>query len=181
MRSLLTQLLSSIRVVHRAGLVHRDIKPANIILREDDRLVLIDFGATRQATPSETTSYTQIYSGGYGPPEQMLGLRQGEFSDIYAIGAVCYRAIGGTVVNALARQNSLAAGRPDPQPSAASDRCRTLSAAAAGGDRCGAGGRPGAAAAERRTRCSASSARRTSRRAERSRASVGSRPGCRTP
>ena len=44
MRSLLTQLLSSIRVVHRAGLVHRDIKPANIILREDDRLVLIDFG-----------------------------------------------------------------------------------------------------------------------------------------
>jgi predicted Ser/Thr protein kinase len=119
-RSLLIQLLSSIRVVHRAGLVHRDIKPANVILRDGDRLVLIDFGATRQATPSETTSYTQIYSGGYGPPEQVLGLRQGEFSDIYAIGAVCYRAIGGTVVDSLARQNSLAAGRPDPQPPAAS-------------------------------------------------------------
>ena len=55
-RSLLTQLLSSIRVVHRAGLVHRDIKPANVILREGDRLVLIDFGATRQATPSEATT-----------------------------------------------------------------------------------------------------------------------------
>jgi len=119
-RSLLTQLLSSIRVVHRAGLVHRDIKPANVILREGDRLVLIDFGATRQATPSEATTYTQIYSGGYGPPEQVLGLRQGEFSDIYAIGAVCYRAIGGTVMDSLARQNSLAAGRADPQPSAVS-------------------------------------------------------------
>ena len=119
-RSLLTQLLSSIRVVHRAGLVHRDIKPANVILREDDRLVLIDFGSTRQAMPSENTSFTQIYSGGYGPPEQMIGLPQGEFSDIYAIGAVCYRAIGGSVVDALARQNSLAAGRLDPQPSAAS-------------------------------------------------------------
>lgn len=119
-RSLLTQLLSSIRVVHRAGLVHRDIKPANVILREDDRLVLIDFGSTRQAMPSENTSFTQIYSGGYGPPEQMIGLRQGEFSDIYAIGAVCYRAIGGSVVDALARQNSLAAGRSDPQPSAVS-------------------------------------------------------------
>jgi serine/threonine protein kinase len=118
-RSLLTQLLSSIRVVHRAGLVHRDIKPANVILREGDRLVLIDFGATRQATPSEATTYTQIYSGGYGPPEQILGLRQGEFSDIYAIGAVCYRAIGGTVMDSLARQNSLAAGRADPQASAA--------------------------------------------------------------
>src|SRR5262249_17285165 len=113
-RSLLTQLLSAVRIVHQAGLVHRDIKPANIILRENDRLVLIDFGATRQAAPTETSGYTQIYSGGYGPPEQMLGQRQGEFSDIYAIGAVCYRAIGGSVVNALARQNSLASGRPDP-------------------------------------------------------------------
>jgi serine/threonine protein kinase len=112
-RSLLVQLLASARIVHQAGLVHRDIKPANIILRENDRLVLIDFGATRHATPTDT-SYTQIYSGGYGPPEQMLGLRQGEFSDIYAIGAVCYRAIGGSVVNSLARQNSLAAGRTDP-------------------------------------------------------------------
>ncbi len=117
-RSLLSQLLSSIRIVHQAGLVHRDIKPANIILRDDDRLVLIDFGATRQTTRGENTSYSQIYSGGYGPPEQMLGMPQGEFSDIYAIGAVCYRAIGGSVVNALARQNSLAAGRPDPQPPA---------------------------------------------------------------
>ncbi len=117
-RSLLSQLLSSIRVVHRAGLMHRDIKPANIILRDDDRVVLIDFGSSREASSSQTTAYTQIYSGGYAPPEQMLGLRQGEFSDIYAIGAVCYRAIGGSVIDALARQNSLAAGRPDPQPAA---------------------------------------------------------------
>jgi serine/threonine protein kinase len=119
-RSLLTQLLSAVRIVHQAGLVHRDIKPANIILRENDRLVLIDFGATRQAAPTETSGYTQIYSGGYGPPEQMLGQRQGEFSDIYAIGAVCYRAIGGHPANALARQNSVAAGLADPQPKAAS-------------------------------------------------------------
>ena len=117
-RSLMIQLLSSIRVVHRAGLMHRDIKPANIILREDDRVVLIDFGSTRQAARSEHTSYTQIYSGGYAPPEQMLGERQGEYSDIYAIGAVCYRLIGGTVVDALTRQNAVSAGREDPQPSA---------------------------------------------------------------
>jgi serine/threonine protein kinase len=118
LRSLLVQLLTSIRVVHQAGLLHRDIKPANIIIREGDRLVLIDFGATRQAMPTEATSYTQIYSGGYGPPEQMLGLRQGEYSDIYAIGAVCYRAIGGRLADPLARQNSLAAGFADPQAAA---------------------------------------------------------------
>jgi serine/threonine protein kinase len=117
-RSLLIQLLSSIRIVHRAGLMHRDIKPANIILRDDDRVVLIDFGSTRQAARSEQTFYTQIYSGGYAPPEQMLGERQGEYSDIYAIGAVCYRLIGGAVVDALVRQNAVAAGRDDPQPAA---------------------------------------------------------------
>ena len=117
--ALLSQLLSAIGVVHRAGLMHRDIKPANIILRDDDRVVLIDFGSSREATSGQTTAYTQIYSGGYAPPEQMLGMRQGMFSDIYAIGAVCYRAIGGTVVDALARQIALAAGRPDPQPPAA--------------------------------------------------------------
>ena len=66
--------------------MHRDIKPANIILRHDDGLVLIDFGSSRQAARSDTTGYTQIYSGGYAPPEQMLGLPQAEFSDIYAVG-----------------------------------------------------------------------------------------------
>ena len=45
-QSLLAQLLSAIGVVHRAGLMHRDIKPANIILRDDDRVVLIDFGSS---------------------------------------------------------------------------------------------------------------------------------------
>jgi predicted Ser/Thr protein kinase len=118
-RVLLTQLLSSIKIVHQAGLMHRDIKPANIILRDDDRVVLIDFGSSREATSGQTTAYTQIYSGGYAPPEQMLGLRQGAFSDIYAIGAVGYRAIGGAVVDALARQIALTAGRPDPQAPAA--------------------------------------------------------------
>jgi serine/threonine protein kinase len=117
--SLLSQLLSSIRVVHQAGLMHRDIKPANIIVRDDGGIVLIDFGSSRPAANSDLATYTQIYSGGFAPPEQMLGMDQGEFSDIYAIGAVAYQAIGGRVVDALARQSALAAGKPDPQPSAA--------------------------------------------------------------
>jgi predicted Ser/Thr protein kinase len=60
LRSLLTQLLSSLRIVHHAGLLHRDIKPANLIVRPDDRLVLIDFGATRQTSRSDSTTFTQI-------------------------------------------------------------------------------------------------------------------------
>jgi hypothetical protein len=116
---LLVQLLSSLRAVHQAGLMHRDIKPANIILTESGRPVLIDFGSSREASSDLNTAYTQIYSGGYAPPEQMLGLPQGEYSDIYAIGAVCYQAIGGKVVDALLRQNTISSGRPDPLPAAA--------------------------------------------------------------
>ena len=148
-RSLLSQLLSSIRVVHQAGLMHRDIKPANIILRDNDRAVLIDFGSSRAVLSGHTSDYTQIYSGSYAPPEQMLGLRQAEFSDIYAIGAVCYRAIGGTVVDALARQNALAAGRARPPACGRADRRGPLPAAVAGGDRLGVGDRSHATTAKR--------------------------------
>ena len=116
--ALLSQLLSSVGAVHRAGLFHRDIKPANIMLRGDGRAVLIDFGSSREATVGPNRPHTQIYSLGYSPLEQMLGQRQGAFSDIYAIGAVCYHAIGGKVVASLIRHNTVLAGRPDPQPSA---------------------------------------------------------------
>ncbi len=117
-RSLLTQLLSSVGVIHQAGLMHRDIKPGNIILRDDGRVILIDFGSSREASSAHTTAYTQIFSPGFAPLEQMLGLRQSPLSDIFAIGAVCYHAIGGTMVDALARHHALVAGRPDPLPSA---------------------------------------------------------------
>jgi len=119
LRDLMTQLLSSLRVVHEAGLMHRDIKPANVILNDLGRAVLIDFGSSREASSDLNTAYTQIYSGGYAPPEQMLGLPQGAFSDLYAVGAVCYQAIGGKVMDALARRNAVSAGRPDPMVPAA--------------------------------------------------------------
>jgi hypothetical protein len=115
LRDVLMHLLDSIRIVHGAHLLHRDIKPANIILRDDDRPVLIDFGSTRDTTRGEGTQFTQIYTSGYAPPEQRLGLPQDRYSDIYAIGAVGYRAIGGMPVDSLSRQRALDAGKADPQ------------------------------------------------------------------
>ena len=113
--SLLSQLLSGVDVVHQAGLLHRDIKPGNIIMRDDGRVVLIDFGSSREAATGLTRTYTQIYSTGYAPLEQMIGLPQGPFSDIYAIGAVCYHAIGGKMVDAVTRHLAQSSGQPDPQ------------------------------------------------------------------
>ena len=113
--SLLSQLLSGVDLVHQAGLLHRDIKPGNIIMRDDGRVVLIDFGSSREAATGLTRTYTQIYSTGFAPLEQMVGLPQGPFSDIYAIGAVCYHAIGGKMVDAVARHLAQSSGQPDPQ------------------------------------------------------------------
>ena len=116
--SILSQLLSIAGRVHHAGLLHRDIKPGNIILSGDDRLTLIDFGSSREESSSRTKTHTAIFSAGYAPLEQMLGLPQGPFSDIYAIGAVGYHAIGGGMVDALTRNHMVSAGEPDPMPPA---------------------------------------------------------------
>ena len=63
---------------------------------------------------SSDISYTQIYSGAYAPIEQLIGSKQGAFSDIYAVGMTAYRAIGGTPVDALTRERALTGGSVDP-------------------------------------------------------------------
>ena len=119
----LTTILNGILVplarVHAAGILHRDIKPSNIILRPDGRSVLIDFGSARDFGPSANTTYTQIFSGGYAPVEQMVGSRQGPFSDIYSVGAVAYRGIGGTLIDAVTRHQAALSKTPDPLKAAA--------------------------------------------------------------
>ncbi len=117
--SLLLQLLAILRIVHNAGLMHRDIKPENIIVRDDGGVVLIDFGSSREMLKPAMHEDTRIFSPRHAPPEQMMrGLHQGTFSDIYAIGAVCYQAIGGQTVEAHERHNAAVAGKPDPQDTA---------------------------------------------------------------
>jgi serine/threonine protein kinase len=114
LRYFLANLLAGLAAVHSVGLMHRDIKPGNILLRDGGRPVLIDFGSSRDASSQQTRGFTQIFSAGHAPPEQILGTRQGPFSDIYAVGTVCYEAIGGRVTDSLARQNACATGAPDP-------------------------------------------------------------------
>ncbi len=116
---ILPRLLHAVGCVHSAGLLHRDIKPANIILRPDNSPVLIDFGAARTASQGRTVTFTQIFSEGYAPIEQFSGTRQGPFSDIYALGATLYRAIGGAPVDSFTRHQALLRGKRDPQPLAA--------------------------------------------------------------
>jgi hypothetical protein len=115
LEDILPRLLHAVGCVHDAGLLHRDIKPGNILLREDGRPVLIDFGAVRGSSMGRTVTFTQIYSEGYAPIEQVSGTAQGPFSDIYALGATCYRAIGGTAVDSFTRHQAVLRGKRDPQ------------------------------------------------------------------
>ena len=97
LKSILYPLLSALEVVHQADFLHRDIKPSNIILRaEDGSPVLLDFGAARQAMGAKSRSVTSIVTPGYAPIEQYSSRgHQGAWTDIYALGGVCYRALTG--------------------------------------------------------------------------------------
>jgi serine/threonine protein kinase len=95
----LRELLPVLSFVHGNQMIHRDIKPPNIIrCLDDDRLVLIDFGAVKEEiaqlteldTAEDTNSPTTNFVGtvGFAPPEQ-LSLRPIYASDIYALGVTC--------------------------------------------------------------------------------------------
>lgn len=96
LRRILFPILNGLEEVHRLGVLHRDIKPDNIILREGSLPVLIDFGAARQTLSTMTRSVMSVLTAGYAPIEQYATSgNQGPWTDIYAIGAVAYRALSG--------------------------------------------------------------------------------------
>ncbi|MEJ0047355.1 MAG: serine/threonine-protein kinase [Rhodospirillales bacterium] len=110
-------LVNTLGRVHRSGLLHRDIKPANVILRRDGRPVLLDFGAARAARPDGPAPST-IFTETYAPIEQIEGLAQGPFSDLYSLGVTCYQAIAGARFRAAASSTERfrAALRHDADP-----------------------------------------------------------------
>ena len=99
LKAILYPILDGLEVVHRADFLHRDIKPGNIIIRDgDDSPVLLDFGSARQAISARSHSVTSIITPGYAPIEQYSSRGdQGPWTDIYALGGVCYRALTGQV------------------------------------------------------------------------------------
>ncbi|ELS03186.1 hypothetical protein Xen7305DRAFT_00029060 [Xenococcus sp. PCC 7305] len=90
-RELLNDMLAVLGFVHDNHVIHRDIKPENIIRRRaDKKLVLVDFGAAKEAESGRDPSVTGtiIGSAAYIPPEQAVGKPQFA-SDLYSLGATC--------------------------------------------------------------------------------------------
>ena len=96
LKAILFPILDGLEAVHVADFLHRDIKPSNIVIRDDGSPVLIDFGSARQAVAGKSHSVTAIVTPGYAPIEQYSAKgHQGPWTDIYALGAVCYRCLAG--------------------------------------------------------------------------------------
>jgi len=81
---------------HTEGVLHRDIKPANILVGEDGRSVLIDFGSAHMEARDITTSRIGFHTPPYAAIEQYVKTyEQGPWTDIYALGVVLYECIAG--------------------------------------------------------------------------------------
>jgi serine/threonine protein kinase len=93
---LLVPVLDGLGALHEAGIIHRDIKPGNVVIEPSGNPILVDFGAARNFDRTQVQGMTVIVTPGYAPIEQYSDEReQGPFTDIYALGALAYRAITG--------------------------------------------------------------------------------------
>ena len=93
----LEQIARGLQVVHEAGVLHRDLKPPNLMLRENDTIVLIDFGLARSLDGGQNNTRTGVLRGSpyYMSPEQALGEDLDGRSDLYSLGVLFYEMITG--------------------------------------------------------------------------------------
>jgi len=99
LRDLLEPLTEALEVIHAEQCYHRDIAPDNVILlKGTNRPLLLDFGAARRVIGDMTQALTVILKPGYAPVEQYAevpGMKQGAWTDVYALAAVVYFAVLG--------------------------------------------------------------------------------------
>ena len=95
-RSLFDEILRGLRIVHQHKMLHLDIKPANIFITDDNKSVLIDFGAAREVLSKEGNFIRPMYTPGFAAPEMYRrDASMGPWTDIYAIGACMYACMQG--------------------------------------------------------------------------------------
>lgn len=87
---------NALAYAHKRNMIHRDVKPANLMLDEDGRVVLTDFGIAKIVTSAQfTASGGMIGTPAYMAPEQGLGEAGDERSDIYSLGVIFYQMVTG--------------------------------------------------------------------------------------
>jgi len=94
---LTAQILRAARFAHARGIIHRDLKPHNVILDEEERAKVTDFGIARAGASDITETGSIMGTAQYLSPEQAQGHEISAASDLYAIGIILYELLTGRV------------------------------------------------------------------------------------
>jgi beta-lactam-binding protein with PASTA domain/predicted Ser/Thr protein kinase len=94
---LIRQVLEGARFAHRHGVVHRDLKPQNVIVDDEGKAVVTDFGIARAGVSEITQTGSVMGTPHYLSPEQAQGEDVTPVSDLYSIGVILYEALAGRV------------------------------------------------------------------------------------
>ncbi|MGW0906345.1 serine/threonine-protein kinase [Streptomyces sp. NPDC002853] len=91
------EVLAALRAAHDAGVLHRDVKPGNVLIANDGRVVLTDFGiAMVEGSSALTMTGEVVGSPEFLAPERALGQRPGPESDLWSLGVLLYAAVEGS-------------------------------------------------------------------------------------
>ncbi|MBB6474499.1 serine/threonine-protein kinase [Sphaerisporangium rubeum] len=116
------RLIEALRSAHAAGVLHRDVKPENVLLTDDGRVVLTDFGIARMETDTTMTRTGLVGTPAFIAPERLRGYPAQRESDFWSLGATLYAAVEGRPPHdkgmAMATMHAVLNDQPEPAPRA---------------------------------------------------------------